>query len=84
MRVYKRLDDMNDSRFKGIRIYLYNNSNGKYGFVCFGKEYDLFNISEEDKELANQLFSASENIFEVNNSAFCRYWYKVDIKEGIK
>lgn len=29
-------------RFNGIRIYLYNNRNGKYCFIEYGKDCDLY------------------------------------------
>ncbi|WP_336682827.1 hypothetical protein [Enterococcus casseliflavus] len=38
---YKVENDFTDTKqFKGVRIHLYNNNNGKYGFIEIGKEFD--------------------------------------------
>ena len=78
---YRRTNISQTDSFAGLRVNLYDNRNGKYGSVTFGKGYDFFNLSEADRELANQLFLASVNLFRLNDLEYSQYWYKVDIKE---
>lgn len=43
---YKIQDGFSDSnRFKGVRVHLYNNHNGMYGYIEVGKEFDLWGLS---------------------------------------
>lgn len=52
---YKIQDEFSDSnRFKGVRVHLYNNKNGMYGFIEVGKEFDLWGLSGIEPENLNK------------------------------
>lgn len=43
---YEVEDNFTDTnKFKGVRVHLYNNDNGMYGFFELGKEFDLWGFS---------------------------------------
>lgn len=81
---YKSLGD--GGRFKGIYVHVYNNSNGKYGFVELGTSHSIRNLTRTEEELMEYLFFLSVDEFRKieNAEGHKTYKYSIDFVNGFK
>ena len=69
-------------RFNGIRVYLYNNRNGKYGYIELGKSYDHYRLSNVPcRKTLEHLFKISVDRFETERQ---EYKFSLDFIAGIE
>lgn len=85
---YKVQDGFSDSnRFKGVRVHLYNNHNGKYGFIEVGKEFDLWGLSginpEDFRKETWQILAEKAIDSYTNDSEYFVQKYSLDFIQGV-
>lgn len=85
---YKVQEGFSDSnRFKGVRVHLYNNHDGKYGFIEVGKEFNLWGISgiqpEEFHKETWQILAEKAIDSYTNGSEYYMQKYSLDFIQGV-
>ena len=83
---YKHTDLGDGGRFKGIYVHVYNNRNGKYGFVELGTSHSGRNLTRTEEELMEYLFYLSVDEFKKveDKEDFKTYKYSLDFVNGFK
>ena len=86
---YKLQENMNDSNvFNGIRVNVYYNHQGQYGFITLGKTYNWLHHSADntpEQQVLNHLFKISVDSFEDNKEKdWKEYKYSLDFIAGIE
>lgn len=83
---YKHTSLGEGGRFKGIYVHVYNNQNGKYGFVELGTSHDLRKLNRIESELMEYLFYLSIDKYTKNEDAASHetYKYSIDFVDGFK
>lgn len=73
-------------RFKGIYIHVYNNSNGKYGFVELGANNSTRNLTRIEEELMEYLGFLSVDEFRKieDTEDYETYKYSIDFVNVFK
>lgn len=83
---YKHTSLGDGGRFKGVYVHIYNNRNGKYGFVELGTSHDPLKLNRIELELMEYLFYLSVDEFTKIESSteYKVYKYTIDFVNGFK
>lgn len=86
---YEVQDNFTDTKkFKGVRVHLYNDDNGKHGFFEIGKEFDLWGFSgikpEEFQKETWQLLAEKAIDNYTNDSDYYAQKYSLDFIQGVE